>query len=347
MISRSDRLIFRDYWTLFPHSEMPSNVMHTTMTKESVAFSPCGHNEQRLVAARSELVERLNRAVPLDGTAELLEGLRLRRASALTSLEHGVSSIAFCVIAEGSKEILLGDRRFTYDSDHYLITTAALPVASRIIEATPDRPFLSVLLPLDPALIGSAMTEVEHPAPPKQQSMTAIDVGVLDPELLDAVLRLVRLIDAPDLARILAPMVVREIVFRLLMGEQAGRLRQLAATAGATSQITQAIVRIRREFDRPMRMDELAQELGMSTSAFHYHFKQVTAMSPLQFQKQLRLQEARRLMLGEGYDAATAGYRVGYDDASYFNREYKRFFGEPPMRDVIRLRETAFANTDF
>jgi transcriptional regulator GlxA family with amidase domain len=155
---------------------------------------------------------------------------------------------------------------------------------------------------------------------------------------LDATLRLVRLLDSPTDARFLAPMARREIVYRLLRGAQGHRLQQVTALGDTTFRIAEAIERLRTEFDQPLRIDALARDLGMSVSGFHHHFKTITAMSPLQFQKQLRLQEARRLMLGEGMDAASAGYRVGYSDASHFTREYKRLFGAPPMQDMGRLR---------
>jgi AraC-like DNA-binding protein len=150
--------------------------------------------------------------------------------------------------------------------------------------------------------------------------------------------RLVRFVDAPSDARILAPLVMREIIYRLLMSAQADRVRHIPALGGATHRIAHAVERLRSDFDRPIRIEDLAHDLGMSVSSFDQHFKEVTAMSPLEFQKQLRLQEARRLMLGEGLDASGAGYRVGYNDVSHFNREYKRLFGEPPMRDIERLR---------
>ena len=185
------------------------------------------------------------------------------------------------------------------------------------------------------------MVEAGHGAPHSQSLETAIDVRPLDAGLLDAVVRLVKLLDSPSDARFLAPLVTREIVYRLLKGAQRGRLAQIAALGSNTQRITEAIKRLRQEFNRPLRIEEVARELGMSVSGFHHHFKTLTAMSPLQFQKQLRLQEARRLMLGEGLDAASAGYHVGYDDASYFNREYKKLFGAPPIRDVERLREGA------
>jgi AraC-like DNA-binding protein len=296
---------------------------------------------QRVQSNREELVERLARAIRHNGTVDPLAGLMLRRASAPTELGHGMSYLSFCVIAQGSKEIVLGDNRYRYDPAHYLIATAALPIATRVAEASPEHPFLGLVLNLDPTLVGSVLVETGHIPPRSQSAVTAIDVSPLDAGLLDAVLRLVRLLDSPTQARVLAPLITREIVYRLLIGAQGGRLSQVAALGGATHRITEAIERLRNDFDRPLRIEDIARELGMSVSGFHHHFRTLTAMSPLQFQKQLRLQEARRLMLGEGLDAASAGYRVGYGDASHFTREYKRLFGAPPMRDVEQLRDGA------
>jgi AraC-like DNA-binding protein len=243
------------------------------------------------------------------------------------------------VIAQGSKEIRLGDQCYRYDPAHYLITTAALPIASRVIEASPEQPYLGLVLRLDPTLVSSVLVEAGQLAPQRQFAVQAVDVSLLDADLLDAVVRLVRLVDSPTNARFLMPLVMREIIYRLLMGAQGGRLRQLAALGGATHRIVEAIARLRKDFDQPLRIDDIAREIGMSVSGFHHHFKAVTAMSPLQFQKQMRLQEARRLMLAQGFDAASAGYQVGYNEASHFNREYKKLFGAPPIRDVERLWE--------
>jgi len=305
-----------------------------------------GQSEREVLwaqSSRDELVARIARLVPEDGRAEPLAGLLLRRASAPTELGHGVSYPSFCVIAQGSKEILLGESHYRYDPAHYLITSAALPFATRIAEASPERPYLGFVLRLDPAIVGSVMVEAGHPAPRATAAVRAIDVSPLDAGLLDAVVRFVRLAEAPAEARFLAQLVTREIVYRLLLGAQGARLGHITALGGATHRIAAAVERLRQDFDRPLCIDELARELGMSVSGFHHHFKAVTAMSPLQYQKQLRLQEARRLMLSENLDAASAGYRVGYDDASHFNREYKSLFGAPPMRDVARLRDTASA----
>jgi AraC-like DNA-binding protein len=246
---------------------------------------------------------------------------------------------AFCVLAQGSKEILLGEEHYRYDPAHYLLTTVALPVVSQIREASTEQPYLSFRLQLDPALVGSVLVEADLPAP--RGAVKAIDVSPLDASLLDAVVRLVRLLESPTDARVLAPSVIREIIYRLLIGAQGARLRQSAVLGCDAHRIARVVDLLRKDFKEPLRVERIAQELGMSISGLYHQFKAVTAMSPLQFQKRLRLQEARRLMLGEGLDAASAGYRVGYDDAAHFNREYKSVFGLPPMRDVERVRQAA------
>jgi AraC-like DNA-binding protein len=304
------------------------------------------HETQRAQSYREELAERIARAVPADGRVEPLKGLHLHRVSTPTEPLHGVSEPSFCVIAQGSKEVLLGESLYRYDAAHYLLVTVELPVVAQVTEASAERPYLSLRLELDPALVGSVMVEAGHLSSRRASrngcdDVRAMDVSSLDASLLDATVRLVRLLDAPAGARVLRPLITREIVYRLLMGEQGNRLRHLALLGGHTDGITEAIERLRKEFDRPLSIESLARELGMSVSSFHHQFKAVTAMSPLQFQKQLRLQEARRLLLGENLDAASAGYRVGYDDASKFSREYKRLFGQPPIRDVERLRQAA------
>jgi len=292
-------------------------------------------------AHRDELAERIVRAVREDGTVEVLPGLHLNRYSTAVGPVHSVYAPAFCVIAQGSKEIFLGRERYVYDSCHYLLVTAELPLVGHVLEASQERPYLGLRLQLDPMLVGSVMAEAGHPAPQCQADVRALDVSGLDAGLLNAVVRLVGLLDAPAEAPFLAPLITREIIYRLLIGEQGDRLRYLAALGGYSPHIVKAIERLHQDLDQPLRIDSIARDIGMSVSGFHHHFKTVTAMSPLQFQKRLRLQEARRLMLGESLDAASAAFRVGYYDASHFSREYKSLFGLPPIRDVERLREAA------
>jgi AraC-like DNA-binding protein len=322
--------------------------MNDGETREEVPMhvmiqQPTARETERMQANREELVERVARAMRKDGTTQLLPGLHLHRHSVPLERVHGVIEPSLCVVAQGSKEYLLGESRYRYDPFHYFLVTVDLPNISQVLEASKARPYLSLRLSLDPALVGSVMLEAGHAEPRDHTDARAIDVSLLDANLLDAFVRLTRLLDTPDEARVLEPLITREIIYWLLVGEQGGRLRHLAILRGYTSSIARAIARLRHDFDQPLRIEQMAQELGMSVSGLRQHFKAVTAMSPLQFQKQLRLQEARRLMLGEDLDAKVAAYRVGYHDASHFSREYKSLFGVPPMRDVQRLREGARA----
>jgi AraC-like DNA-binding protein len=292
-----------------------------------------------------ELVERITRAVPVDGVIQGLEGFFLARASAPKGLVHGVLKPCFCVIAQGSKEFLLGDSHYRYDPDHYLITALEMPSISQILEATPQQPYLSLRLDLAPSFVESVIEEMGHGTISRHAEVRAMDVSRLDIDLQDAVVRIVRLLDTPAQVPVMLPLIRREIVYRLLMGQQGARLRNLAVQAAFSPHIARAVEWIWQEFDQPLRIEDLARELGMSVSGLHHRFKAVTAMSPLQFQKQLRLQEARRLMLSEDLDATSAAYRVGYHDPAYFNREYKSLFGVPPIRHVQQLREVAVEGT--
>ena len=298
-------------------------------------------------ANREELAERIAQTLPHDGRNEPLKGLHFIRASAPTERVHGVAVPSLCVIAQGSKEVYLGEDCFRYDPAHYLLATVGLPVVIQIAEASAEAPFLSLRLDLDPSLVSSVMVEVGAPPSRSQPSAKAIDVSPLEAHLLDSVVRLVRLADSPTEARIMQPLVTREIVYRLVVGMQGERLRHLTRLGGDTNRIARAVERLRTEYDKPVHMEQVASELGMSVSGFHAQFKAVTAMSPLQFQKHIRLQEARRLIAGEHLDASTAGHRVGYEDASHFNREYKRLFGEPPARDAQRLRGRHATSADL
>ena len=312
---------------------------------DSQSLQPRAYEAQHTQANRAELVERIARALRDDGRVEPLKGLYLFRASSPTEHLHSVYTPAFCVIAQGRKEVFLGEERYQYDPAHYLLTTVELPVVSQILEASKEQPYLSFRLQLDPALVGSILVEADLPSSRGEGEVKAIDVSPLDASLLDAVVRLVRLLESPTDTRVLAPPVTREIIYRLLLGAQGARLRHIAVLGGDTHRIAKVVDRLRKDFKEPLRVESLAQELGMSISGLYHQFKAVTALSPLQFQKRLRLQEARRLMLGEHLDAASAGSRVGYDDAAHFNREYKSVFGLPPIRDVERLRQAASTNT--
>ena len=297
-----------------------------------------------LQASREELVERIGRFIRQDGSIQPLPGLHLYRHSVPLQQVYSVVEPSVCVVAQGSKEFLLGGNRYRYDPFHYLLVTVDLPYVGQVLEASPGHPFLGLRLDIAPTLVGEVLVEFGHVLPGTHEDVRAITVSPVDGSLLDAMVRVARLLDAPDEARVLLPLVTREIIYRLLKGEQGERLRHLAISAGYSPVIARAVERLRQDFDQPLRIERLAHELGMSVSGLQHHFKAVTALSPVQFQKRLRLLEARRLMLGEDFDAASAAFRVGYHDASHFNREYKSLFGVPPMRDVQRLRQEAHAS---
>jgi len=296
-----------------------------------------GAVNNRLDAGRKELAERITAAFTGLGLLEIFPGIGIARACSPTHPLHSVFTPAFCVIAQGSKKVMLGDETFKYDPGHYLIATVDLPIISCVLDASDDLPYLSFKMDLEPTLVADVLIDSGIDLKESGAAVKAMDVSPIEEDLLDAVLRIVRLLDKPDDAQMILPLIKREIIFRLLKGNQARRLIHLCA-GGDNRRISKAIENLREHFDRPLRIENISRELGMSVSGFHHHFKSVTAMSPLQFQKQIRLQEARRLMLGEDLDAASAGFRVGYEDPSYFSRDYKKQFGAPPQRDIARLR---------
>ncbi len=302
----------------------------------------------RTQANQEELVDRILNVLPSDGPSQPLEGVHLYRSAVPMSHVFSVLKPSLCIIAQGSKEVLVGNTRYRYDPQHYLISTVELPRVSQILDASPERPYLSIRLELSPTLVSSVIAESSQSHTPitNKTDVSAMDVNPLDVNLQDAIVRLVRLIDSPTEAPVLMPLILREIIYRLWVGQQGARLQHLLAQGGYTQHIARAVERLRETIDQPLRIEALAKELGMSVSGLHHRFKAVTAMSPLQFQKQLRLQEARRLMLSEGLDAANAAFQVGYNDASHFSREYKSLFGVPPIRHVQRLRESTVQSAD-
>ena len=294
---------------------------------------------QRVRGNRQELLERMASALPGGGARQALDGLFLARLTKPTESPLALYQPAFCFVVQGGKQVLVGEDVLRYDPGHYLLFTVDLPVVFRVEEASEGRPYFGMRLDLDPALVASVLMEAGAGTRKGDAVVKAIGVNAVDADLLDAVVRLVRLVDKPGEQKVLAPLIKREIVYRLLAGGEGARLGHLVASSrGDTRRISRAIGRLRERYDEPLRIEEVARELGMSVSGFHHHFKSVTSMSPLQFQKQIRLQEARRLMLGEELDAASAGHRVGYGDPAYFSREYKKLFGSPPQRDINRLR---------
>jgi AraC-like DNA-binding protein len=243
-----------------------------------------------------------------------------------------------CMIAQGAKRVQLGDDAYVYDPHHFLLTSVDLPTFVQVIKASPEKPYLGLVLNIDQREISQLMVDSNLPPPRPQQSSRGIATGEVTLPLLAAFQRLIDLLDEPKDIPILAPIIEREIFYRLLIGDQGARLRQIASAGSQSNQIARALDWLKGNFTKPLRIDDLAAQVNMSTSTFHHHFRQVTAMSPLQYQKWLRLNEARRLMLAEDQDATTAAFQVGYESPSQFSREYSRLFGAPPLRDITSLR---------
>jgi AraC-like DNA-binding protein len=249
-----------------------------------------------------------------------------------------------CVVAQGAKRVLLGDETYVYDTQHFLITSVNLPTFAQIIKASRERPCLGLILKLDQRVMSQLMVDSNLPPPRQQQSSRGMATGEVTLPLLSTFQRLIDLLAEPKDIPILAPIIQREIFYRMLIGDQGVRLRQMASAGSQSQQIARAIDWLKGNFTQPLRIDELASQVNMSTSTFHHHFREVTAMSPLQYQKWLRLNEARRLMLAEKQDATTAAFQVGYESPSQFSREYGRLFGAPPLRDITSLRQMATAD---
>jgi len=262
------------------------------------------------------------------------------RVSQPTEPLHTLHQPALCIVAQGRKQVMLGERIFAYDPTHYLVGSVDVPIVGQVIEASADAPYLCLRLDLDPVTLSALILDAGIDGSAPDVTGPSLQLDVVTPELCDAAIRFLQLLGSPADIAILAPLVEREILYRLLQSPQGARLRQIARADSKLQQVNRAIGWIKRHYRHPFSIEQVATEARMSASALHEHFKAVTAMSPLQYQKQLRLQEARRLMVGLSLDAATAGHEVGYDSPSQFSREYSRLFGAPPSRDVSRLRQS-------
>jgi AraC-like DNA-binding protein len=289
-------------------------------------------------APRRELVCLLERLTGrLEGTmSTAVPGLHLHRISCPDGLHHSLQMPIFAVIAQGSKRLLVGSEVYDYDPLHYLVSSVDLPVAGKVTVSHPAEPYLGLRLDLDVEDIAALIRDVDLPPSLHTEPSRGLYVNRLSDSLLDGVLRLLRLLETPADIPVLAPMIKREILYRLLMNGQGAALRQLAMKDSHTQRVVRAIGLLREHYAETLRVEDLARHAHMSPSSFHHHFKAVTAMSPVQFQKQLRLQEARRLMFMGDVDVAVVAHQVGYESASQFSREYSRLFGTAPMRDKRR-----------
>ncbi|EJE4694424.1 AraC family transcriptional regulator [Vibrio parahaemolyticus] len=268
-----------------------------------------------------------------------ISGLRFSRWTTPTPPTSYTHNPSICVIAQGRKRVLLGEESFIYDANHFLISSVDLPIIANIIEASEEQPYLGLIMELDLTEISQLIVDSELAFTQSKEAQKGIAVGELSESLLGAFVRLAELLDEGQNIKILAPIIKREIFYRLLMSEQGTRLHQIVTAGSHSHQIAKAIDWLKNNFVKPLSVGDLASYTGMSKSSFYTHFRSMTSMTPLQFQKKLRLSEARRLMLTENLDAMAATFKVGYESPSQFSREYSRLFGAPPSKDIKSLRE--------
>lgn len=283
----------------------------------------------------AEIVARYARD---DNPESAIEGLFVTRRTAPSQPLHVTQKPSFWLVAQGRKCLTVGDEELHYGVGDCLLVALDVPAASRITQASEVQPHLCVGMTINPARLAELMARLPAEAAPTSGGMRGVAVNAASPELLDATLRLLQLLDRPGDAAAMAPLIEQEILYRLLTGPHGARLLHIAATDSQGHRVTRAAAWLREHYAQPLRIEALADRVGMSESSLHHHFKAVTNMTPMQYQKQLRLNEARRLMLAEGLDVGAAGFSVGYQSPSQFSREYRRAFGLSPARDIEALR---------
>ena len=289
----------------------------------------------------SKLAGLLAAYAPHDGSFDLrIPGLMVSRISRVNKdCVHALRVSSLCIVAQGGKTVIVGDQVYEYDASQMIVFSVALPVAAQVTQASPSQPYLSLRLELDPHKIAELVLKVYPRGLPPVQERSAVYLTPVDDCIVNAAIRLMECLAHPGDAELLGPLVTEEILIRLLRSPIGIRVAQMGFAESSVQRIAKAISWLRENYSQPMKVEELAEMVHMSVSSFHEHFKAVASMSPLQYQKVLRLQEARRLMLSAMVDAGTASQRVGYLSPSQFSREYSRFFGSAPSRDIARLRQ--------
>ncbi|AUW60368.1 AraC family transcriptional regulator [Sphingobium sp. SCG-1] len=285
----------------------------------------------------AELAQVIDRHIAKSGISPTaMPRLSLIRAAQPSIPTPAVYEASLCLIAQGSKRVSLGEHSVVYDASRYLLVSVDLPLVGHILEASAQTPYLCCKIDLDQAALAELIAAQGGGVPHGDRPVLAVYPS--DPDLIDAACRLVKLLDRQESIATLAPLIEREILYRLLTGPHGAVLRHIATAGSHLNQVTRAIAAIRKRYDTQLRIEDVAAEAGMSASSLHAHFKAVTRMTPLDYQKQLRLQEARRLMLTDGASAGSAGFAVGYESPSQFSREYRRLFGAPPRQDIERMQ---------
>jgi AraC-type DNA-binding domain-containing proteins len=303
---------------------------------------------EELTFAKKGLLDRIARltsrgsegaiAIPHGVFVSPLPSLALFRIDAPTQPMSIMNEPSVCLVAQGAKRVYLGDRSYLYDADHFLIIALDVPIISEVVKASVEEPCFSLMLRLDQKTIAQLMVDATIKVPRAAPSGRALAVSEVGLPLINAFLRLIDLAQEPGSVAALRPLIEKEIAFRLLVGEQGPQLRQIASAGCQSFEIARAIEWLKENYARSIKVEELAELCTMSASSFHRHFRTLTSMSPLQYQKTIRLHEARRLMLAERLDAASAAYRVGYESPSQFSREYNRLFKASPLRDIKALQ---------
>ncbi|MGD9807197.1 MAG: AraC family transcriptional regulator [Deferribacterales bacterium] len=292
-------------------------------------------NNQHLTNGRKQLAEIIEQLTKDTTTLETgIPGLILHRWEHPTDPVSYMHDPSLCLIAQGKKRVVLAEEDYHYSENQFLLSSLDLPIIANIVEASKDRPYLGITYRLNQKEISHLLVDNNLPKSSKRETSKSIGVGDASTEMMDAFIRLVSLIKEPDNINMLAPLIQKEILFRLLMSDQGPRLRELAMAGSKESQIAKAIEWLKKNYNTQLKIENLANHARMSSSSLHQHFREMTNMSPLQYQKWIRLHEARRLMLAEKYDASNAAFEVGYESPSQFSREYKRLFGNPPLRDI-------------
>ncbi|MCG9481184.1 AraC family transcriptional regulator [Acinetobacter pittii] len=289
-----------------------------------------------------QLIQKVSRLAEIEGDHQsVISGLSFHSRMSPTESEHCIYSLGLGIVLQGQKEVIIGDNVYQCHDGHSMLTTIDLPITSHVTEASLEKPFLSLLLLLDLKMVNEIIADLPLKDLPMYSDDTheSFTVGLADMPLMDAVFRLVKLIEEPAMIPHLADLFKKEIIIRLLNSSQGVYLRQLVKSGSVNQKIHQIVSWLKNNFAQPIRMDDLAVRAFMSPSTFRQHFREVTGMSPLQYQKQLRLQEARHLMLNQNLDAGRAATLVGYESASQFSREYSRLFGESPQRDIQRMKQ--------
>ncbi len=293
-----------------------------------------------------KLAEKINLTI---GTSEhvntKIDSLSFYKEEQTSGCSMCIVEPSIAVVVQGAKSMSLDKEIYKYDRHNFLITSLDLPATMEVLEASSNEPYLGLALKLDLRLVSELMLQVKQTNQKKINSDFGMILGQTTPSLLDALLRLVSLLDEPDSIPILAPLIEREICWRILNSDQGARLRQIVSAGSQGHRIARTIEWLKDHYNQNFRVEDMAEIAQMSPSTFHLHFRQLTAMSPLQYQKYLRLTEARRLMLGENLDASKVAYNVGYESPSQFSREYSRLFGAPPKKDIERIKQNQLQET--